>query len=246
MIRFSFHTSCTKKNRRYIVVICLITTLVVNLISYTPYDIHAADNTSQVNQSTNLISDTGWLVQILSEKYIGWWQVAVAVASIGLTVYFYFHQQKKERKEAIKRSSEAILQEMEGTNRALNSEEYEKIEYRIQNGPKGQCEVKYTNVYLDNEAYESVLYSGFFTFFSANTQHKLTLLYGRIKSHNELISYVDHFQDLYFMNHDNTKENVDKWYQNVQRYDILLTKWEEEMTQLLEEVKGLIESERPR
>jgi hypothetical protein len=227
------------------VVLVASTAFILTLVNSTFYNSTSIFSVAETNETNNQERGS-------DADQVFWAQLGVIVAiisvilSVGLAVILYLHQQNKQRSESIRRSSEAIVQEMEATKRALNSEEYEKIQYKIQISDGGQGTVKYTNAYLDTEAYKSVLHSGFFTFFSANTQHKLTLLYGRIQSHNELISYVDHFQDLYFMNHDNSKENVDEWYQKVQRYDVLLTKWEEEITQLLGEVKNLIESEQPR
>jgi hypothetical protein len=182
-----------------------------------------------------------WLQQLWEKDAAGWLQVFFAVAAIALTLVLYAHQQSKERKEAVKRSCGAILREIEENKKLLESKEYEKIEYNIQDQLTGPNNiVKYTNAYLDSEAYKSILHSGFFTFFDVYTQHKLTLLYERIHGRNELISYVDHFQDLYFLYNDNSKANLDKWYKKVERYDILLTKWEEEILNLLDEVKLLL------
>jgi hypothetical protein len=177
----------------------------------------------------------------------GWWQVIIAVASILLTVIFYFHQQSTSKKEAIKRSCGAIIKEIEENKKILGSNEYEKISYKTNSQPTIQNSIiKYTNAYLDSEAYKSVLYSGFFTFFSAKTQHKLTLLYGRVHSRNDLLSYVHHFKDLYFLHNRDPKSNLDDWYKKVERYDILLTRWEKEIAGLLDEVNALIIEEQPK
>jgi hypothetical protein len=177
----------------------------------------------------------------------GWWQVITAVVSILLTVVFYFHQQATSRKEAIKRSCGAIIKEIEENEKIVAGKEYEKIVYKTIDKLTGQHNiVKYTNAYLDSEAYKSVLFSGFFTYFSSNAQHKLTLLYGRIHSRNKFIFYVDQLQDLYFLHNKDPKSDLDDWYKKVERYDSLLTRWEEEICGLLYEVNALVKEEQPK
>lgn len=215
---------------------CFVTLILPILFFLALYDldyVHAANQTD--GPQNNLLSGIG----------LSWLQTIFAVVSIALTIIFYFHQQTKQRKEAIKRSCGSIIKEIDENKKLLESKEYEKIEYNL-NSKLRPNKIKYTNAYLDSEAYKSVLHSGFFTFFSTNTQNKLALLYGRIQSRNELISYVDHFQDIYFLHHDDSESDLEKWYKKVERYDILLAKWEEEILVLLDEVKGLVKEEQPR
>ena len=101
-------------------------------------------------------------------------------------------------------------------------------------------EVNYTNAYLELDAYESGLHSGFITHLSTNSQHVLTAVYSRIRSRNELITYIDRFQDLFFLS-DDTKQRLDRWYKAVERYDLLLTRWEQEIIKLLEETETLLD-----
>ena len=211
-----------------------------NVIFFDSYSV-TDSNTNETNEQEKSRSGTDQGTLLYSQL-----EVIGTIVSIAVAAVFYFHQQAKQRKEAIQRSSEAILQEIKENKRLLENKEYEKINYTIQGKSNGQNIVKYTNVYLDIEGYQSILHSGFFTYFSSKTQHKLTLLYGRIRSHNELISYTDHLQDLFFMNNDYSKESLDKWYQKVERYDLILTKWEEEIVILLDEVKNLIKHEQPK
>jgi hypothetical protein len=210
-----------------------------DVLFFSSYSVTEPDNKTSELEKNRSSGDQGTLLYSQLE-------VIGTIVSIAIAAVFYFHQQAKQRQEAIQRSSGSILREIDENKKLLENQEYEKISYPIQDKSKNQNIVKYTNVYLDSEGYQSILHSGFFTYFSSNTQHKLTLLYGRIRSHNELITYTDHLQDLFFMNNDYSKESLDKWYKQIERYDLILTKWEEEIVVLLDEVKNLIKQEQPK
>lgn len=128
----------------------------------------------------------------------------------------------------------------------LSGNEYQRITYKTGRKTTEQPQVSYTNAYLDLDGYQSVVHSGSFTQFKAKTQHKLTLLYGRIRYRNELITYRDHFQDMFFIHDDGSKVRLDRWYKEVERYDILITKWESEIILLLNEVEEIMEVESKR
>jgi hypothetical protein len=67
----------------------------------------------------------------------------------------------------------------------------------------------YTNAYLESDAYESGLHSGFITHLSTHTQHILTSLYSRVRSRNELIVYIERFEDMFFL-YDDSIQRLDK------------------------------------
>jgi len=193
------------------------------------------------NQRTDLLSDIG---NLLGQN---WFQGLLSVLAVIVTIVVYMHEQSKIRKETLKRSCDALQREIKENKVTLTTGEYKNVNYALNDDQY----VNYTNAYLDKDAYESVLFSGSFSFFTAITQHKLTMLYGRIKSYNETITYIDHFQDFFFMyddvdNTNQSKKRLEKWYKDVSRYDLLLTKYEKEIRQLLDEVEPLIETEKGR
>jgi hypothetical protein len=165
----------------------------------------------------------------------------ISIISLSVSIIFYLYNQSSQRISAIRRASDALIQEIEENKNILDSKRFKKIEYPISTGNAAPKLIRYTNAYLDLEAYSSIVNSGTFTFFSAKTQHKLTHLYGRIRGRNDLLSYVDHFQDLFFLFHD--EKDSDKWYKKVERYDLILTEWEADICNLLDDVKILIRNE---
>ncbi len=167
-------------------------------------------------------------------------QIAIATAAIIATILLYWYQQSSSRKDAIRRACDTIIKELEENKTALTTDKHKRITYATSGGDN----VNYTNAYLDTDAYDSVLHSGLFTHFTAETRHKLSLFYSRIKSHNELLTYTSKFEDMFFLN-DNSNERKQRWYLEIERYDLILTKWESEAIKLLDESEGLVKSERP-
>jgi len=173
--------------------------------------------------------------------------VAGVIAAIGL----YFLEQKLEKRNNLLRSTETILKELQDNKYYLSSNHHEHIKYVIRDTVESkdnkniQNVIDYTNGYLEIDAYESVLSSGLLTHFSVSTQHHLTLLYSRIRSRNNLITYRDKFEDHFFLN-DDSESRREKWYKKVQKYDIVLTEWEKEIKDLMDKSEVLIEKEKPR
>jgi hypothetical protein len=174
-----------------------------------------------------------------------WLQNVLSVAAVIATVAVYWREQSKIRNETIKRSCDALLHEIEINQQTIVSDKYEHITYTLEKNPAGkQISVNFTNAFLDIDAYQSILFSGSFTHFTVDTQYRLTMLYSRIRNHNDVLSYTDHFQDLFFLHENETKETLDKWFSSVSRYDLLITRWENEILQFFEEVKPLLQKER--
>jgi hypothetical protein len=168
--------------------------------------------------------------------------VALGVAAIIAAIVIYFVQQANEKRETIRRSTESILKEITDNKKAF-SKIHQRVGYVIGQHEGNQKEVNYLNAYLESEAYQSIIGSGFFTHFCIDTQHTLTMLFSRIKTRNELISYLDHFEDEFFLYHENSEETLKKWYKKVEKYDRLLTEWEQEIVELLPVVERLVRAE---
>jgi len=151
--------------------------------------------------------------------------IYIAIAAIAVAMFLYYYQRWRERTD----SCHAIMREIDENKDVLTSSDYRRITYKTRHNTIEISHIRYTNAYLDLDGYQSVVHSGFFTQFEADTQHKLTLLYGRIRTRNELITYRDHFQDMFFLHNDGSKESLDRWYREVERYDIFITKLESQI-----------------
>jgi hypothetical protein len=101
-------------------------------------------------------------------------------------------------------------------------------------------QISYSNIHLDTDAYDSILYSGYFTQLSVDAQHKFTMMYGRIKAHNDTISYLDRLEDKYIYNELDWQK---KLYSAVEHYDIFLTNVEKSIIELMGEATILLLSE---
>lgn len=175
--------------------------------------------------------------QLLNYIYV--YLSAVAIVAM---ILLYFYQRWSTRRD----SCHAIMSEIDENKYVLTSNYYQRITYKSGRNTSKQQQVRYTNAYLDLDGYQSVVHSGVFTQFKADTQHKLTLLYGRIRNRNELITYRDHFQDMFFIHDDGSKERLDRWYKEVERYDFLITKLESQIMVLLNVVEEIMEKESKR
>jgi hypothetical protein len=184
-------------------------------------------------------------------------QTVISALAIIISILIYMREQSRQRIETIKRSSEAILKEIDENEHVLRGGNYEKITYTVEDKLLEQNKtsdnqvvvVNYTNAYLDMDAYQSIVFSGSFTHFSASTQHKLTMLYSRIRSRNETITYTDHLEDMFFMHEDDSNNNIsqqrkEKWFKDIRKYDLLITRYENEILQYLDEVRPLLNEEK--
>src|SRR5947209_14665281 len=104
----------------------------------------------------------------VSEEYSA---ILVGLGVVGLlaTILIYFIQQNIERRDRILRSTEAILREIKENKKALSGEVHERMTYIIGEQQGEIKEVNFTNAYLETDAYDSVLHSGFFIHFSVGT-----------------------------------------------------------------------------
>lgn len=169
--------------------------------------------------------------------------VALTTLAIIASVALYYYQENRSKKEKIERSRRAILKEVLQNKKALTSNVHDHIAYTTKTRTNGQKIVEYTNAYLEADSYNSVLYSGLLTYFSIPTLHTLTMLYSRIKSRNDLLTYMDHLEDMFFL-YDDAQVRLDTWNQKIQKYDVLISSWESEIIELLNEAELLLLRER--
>ena len=92
--------------------------------------------------------------------------------------------------------------------------------------------------------YDSIVQSGLIKHLQIEMQSRLNMLYSRIRSRNKLITYTEHFEDLFFL-YDESKDRLNAWYKKIEKYDILLTWWENEIIDLLDDIQVQLKNERP-
>lgn len=214
------------------------------------FEIYGIDTVSnnqpiiEINKNIdNFISQIDVLNFFLSNP--SWLEVILAALSVYLAISLPLYQQAKGESKNRKEAYAALIREIEENKSILeDNKKYEKIKYDLNSEIKSKnISIEYTNAYLDIEAFQSIIYSGYFTKLDSETQHNLTHLYDRIKSHNEIITYVDHYQDLFFIFNDSSDANMRKWYNNIERYDNLLTDLEKEIKIYLNQGEYLLKKE---
>jgi hypothetical protein len=182
------------------------------------------------------------------------------VAGAGIALYLYWREQKETKLDTISRSCQTILWELADNKKALTGDKHQKISYHIAKSAdenaehKNETLVLYTNAYLHDEAYRTLINSGSFSYFDPDTQYTLVSLYGRIKSHNELLTYTDELQDRILITgayHGGDTDIIDAKGERLlfslrERYDLALTKWEKEITGFILEAEKRISAANPR
>jgi hypothetical protein len=199
----------------------------------------------------NVSGDLTGQVDLFNGLLQSWLQVALAVAAIVISILVYRHKEVSDRNSILQRSYQTLLMELEENRPALESgAKHQRITYLLPPGGNyGINEVNYTNAFLDIDGFESILYSGNITHFPTETQKRIIMLYERIKKHNEILSWTNQFEDLFFLNGD-PNQKLSRWHSEVRRYDIHLTKLEEEIRPLIstviEDVRAFIDPEAER
>jgi hypothetical protein len=173
--------------------------------------------------------------------------LGIGVPIIGAMFLFWFDMHRT-RQDTLRRSCGTVIRELRETKDALLGEQHQRIRYHVedktQHPVKTQNKVDYTNAILGSDAYDSVIHSGLFTHFSEETQHILSELYSRIKTHNYLINYTNEFEDMFLLNDDSEQRKIRRR-NAVLRYDLALTKLEVEMIPLIYRSEQRIIDERP-
>jgi len=180
------------------------------------------DKTMLMVEGTNNFS----IIQL----YIGGLAVVLPlVATIGV----YWHQQRKNKLELIHHSRDSIQNELQSNKKELEVNE-DTISYVIDHNNK-ELKIEFTNSYLDTTAFDGIVGAGF-VYFNVALQYEITMLYGRIKKHNELLTYIDHFEDLFFLNGKNS-ERKKQWGKAVLRYHESLTSLDSEIQERIKIVE---------
>jgi hypothetical protein len=142
----------------------------------------------------------------------------------------------------LKRSTITLLREITENRTTLGGKQFERISYTINNN---QTKVDYVNARLSTAAYDTVISSGYFTYYSAEIQHYLQMLYDTIKRRNDLMVYSEHFEDVFFL-FDDSEERIKKWFKKVAKYDLMMTLYENKLSELLPFTEQLLATEMPK
>lgn len=205
------------------------------------------------DEADEVLSELADIKEALDRDLESWIQIGLAVGAIVASIlggiWLYNYSQRKQENEAISRSCIALARELTEIEDGLVSTRQARTRYALKTayilGDSEIQEVSYVNAYFVTDAYDSVLSSGFLSYFKEMTQHEITELYARIRSHNELLTHMNHFEDQFFMN-DTSSNRFKEWGKAIERYEATLTAWENEMKILIDVVKKQIDKERPK
>ena len=199
---------------------CLIVTIIVAIdfeLSHTyakaTSNKLAASGTNQLNRANN----DNKRVEV-EDKWSSWILIlsaaTIAVAAIA-TIYTEYKRRFQEVK-AEEQTIHIILSELQENKESLISNFHSRINYTPSNQPDSLKQVNYINAYLELDAYESIINSGLIKYLQIDIQRMLATLYGRIRSRNKLITYMDSFEDLFFL-YDESEDRLNKWYKRVEK-----------------------------
>lgn len=152
----------------------------------------------------------------------------LALLGIFSTFALYFYTKQKEKRDLKKNAYKTIDWELKDIEESFSK--HQKVSYITQD----QKNVNYTNAHLYDEAYSSLVNSGSFVQLHANLQYALAELYARIRRRNEVLTYLDELQD------DMTQNDEKKFFQIVERYDLILTRWEKEIKEIIPKIRELM------
>lgn len=165
--------------------------------------------------------------------------VSLTLVPIFGTSLFYLRLQRIEHADKITTICKSLLTEIDSNKDALTGkQDYKIVEYIGRDEEKSK--IKYTNVLLDYDSYESLITSDLFSYFQKETQVSLRELYTRIKDHNRTINYIDELEDKYDLQFPNDKS---KFYKAVARHEAVLSIWGSEILKLISKTKKKLNSE---
>ena len=163
-------------------------------------------------------------VEILQNALV----IVPPLAVIPISIFLYWHGQTQSHSNLIRRNARSLRIEINENSAALSGErEYQIIERDSEDD--GDLHIRYTNCFLDDDAYTSILTSGEFTRLEVQTQTVLRELYTRIRDHNEQIKYTNELEDHFSIqpNNETDLENL------TERYEVNITILEEVIVELI-------------
>lgn len=95
---------------------------------------------------------------------------------------------------------------------------------------------------LNTDAYDGIIHSGLFTYFSRDTQNILSNLYIRIKNRNEYIKYTYRPEETFHLHYDSKNAKITRNV-NIFNYQKTITVLEKEAKDLMDAAETLIHKE---
>jgi len=157
---------------------------------------------------------------------------------VGIPILWDRKKSKSANKELLKKTSRSLLREVEHNRKSLSGEMGYSVVTRNIDGKHPNT--KYTNAFLDNDSYDSVIASGQFIQFPVETQGLLREFYTRIKDHTSTLIYTNHQEDLIKRDLENNKSYSPEV---LARYDEFLTRIDKEILELSPKVEKLLKNE---
>jgi hypothetical protein len=169
--------------------------------------------------------------------------VTIIVTASAITADSYYKNRRhvQEARDIIR----LISNELKENKKTLVGSVHHRIMYTTETTKDNKKTINYVNAYLESDAYESILHSGLIKYLPIGTQSRLTMLYSRIRSRNKLITYMEHFEDLFFL-YDDSEQRLNQWYHKIEKYDLLLTQWEADIVELLDEAMNQFTRVKPK
>lgn len=160
--------------------------------------------------------------------------IIVAILSIGIPIVVSDRDRRVKEKIRKTNAYDAIMKELDDTDRALNTNLHTAT--RIGN------DIFYRNAFLNADAYDSILYSGFFTEFLPRTQNTLSNFYITLKLRNALLRKISDYSDMFFLN-DISKQRRDRWQIESRPYRLTITQYERHLRDNLNLIRQMISEE---
>lgn len=165
----------------------------------------------------------------LFENYSG----ALSLISLLVAIALFFYQQDTERKEkdeelnnAIRRWCDTLGNDVTQIRQAITGEKFDKVTSK-----KGK---KSTTVYLSTKIYDSLIYSGYLTYFEPNTQDNLDNLYYKIERNND---NIDRRTDVIISKDSKLISDTAGIDNVIENFHDLISDYQEEILELLDKVE---------
>lgn len=155
--------------------------------------------------------------------------IIVAVGTFFTEKNFQAGKKESDFQDLLSRCYKTIQKELEDHETAFASNEYDLI---VDNK-----KYPFKSMFLNVDAYESLLNSGLFTHFKEDTQQDLANLYIRIKLHNEYQIQRSLIRSI-FVNSNNKEDN---WATVIAPCDVILNRYQNDINDNIITIKKLIE-----
>lgn len=167
-----------------------------------------------------IIGEWLYVILIVEDFILSKTESIITIGSLGIAPAWYLWKRNKEQKAERKQASENIYRELEDTEESLDGDLYK--EYAIQVKDSNGKEIYYMNRKLNNDFYDSLIYSGKINYLKPELQQQVQNIFSRIKDHNKFLELVRTMQDA---TPDNSiPEKAFKYYEWLDLNEVILLK----------------------